>query len=249
MAEKVNSVDYQLQIARQYGAPLDKYSVFYSLSEANEYAANSPISYVGQILSVVDETAGTVDTYKIQADRTLEQIGAGSGGSGGSLDGNYLEIANMPTVSLPSLPGVVLGYATFQYGVDNDFLRDLRVWVEAGGAEAAMFYAIALQADSEGYPEIATTFRQMAKHSMKTGVDCAEAVGEICSENAIQNLQIRIEATAAACTELNVLAQTAKAGNYDELHDFLHEMARYYYKQCQAMRGLYAQYANMEFVE
>lgn len=65
------NMEFPLQIARQYPAPLDKYSLFYSLSDAEDYAINSPLAYVGQLLSVVNETDKTVDIYKINADGTL----------------------------------------------------------------------------------------------------------------------------------------------------------------------------------
>lgn len=40
-------MEFPLQISRQYGAPIDKYSVFYSLSAAADYAKTSALAYVG----------------------------------------------------------------------------------------------------------------------------------------------------------------------------------------------------------
>lgn len=74
------SMDFPLQIARQYGAPLDKNSVFYSLADAQTYASSSPLAYVGQVIAVVDEDANTVDVYKISNYGLLESIGGGASG-------------------------------------------------------------------------------------------------------------------------------------------------------------------------
>ena len=74
------SMDFPLQIARQYGAPLDKNSVFYSMSEAQTYASSSPLAYAGQVIAVVDETAQSTNVYKISIGGELEEVGT-SGGS------------------------------------------------------------------------------------------------------------------------------------------------------------------------
>lgn len=74
------SMDFPLQIARQYGAPLDKNSVFYSMSEAQAYASSSPLAYAGQVIAVVDETAQSTNVYKISIGGKLEEVGT-SGGS------------------------------------------------------------------------------------------------------------------------------------------------------------------------
>lgn len=68
-------MDFPLQISRQYGAPIEKFAVWYSLSEAENYAKTSPLAYAGQVLAVVDEVQSTVDIYKINKDGTLGQIG------------------------------------------------------------------------------------------------------------------------------------------------------------------------------
>lgn len=68
------NMEFPLQIARQYGAPLDMYSVFYSKAEAEAYAADSPLSYAGQLVTVVDENVGTVETFKITPSGTLSPV-------------------------------------------------------------------------------------------------------------------------------------------------------------------------------
>ena len=54
--------------------PLEKYSVFHTLAEAEAYAASNAVAYPGQLLAVVTDTA--VTTYKINVDGTLSQIDA-----------------------------------------------------------------------------------------------------------------------------------------------------------------------------
>lgn len=67
-------MEFPLQIARQYPAPIDAHSMFYSLAEAEGYAENSPLAYAGQVLTVVDENAGTIELYKIKTNRKLENF-------------------------------------------------------------------------------------------------------------------------------------------------------------------------------
>ena len=52
-------MEFPLQISRQYGAPIDKYSIFYSQLEATTYATTSPLAYVGQIIVVVLDDSTT----------------------------------------------------------------------------------------------------------------------------------------------------------------------------------------------
>ena len=62
-------------MSRQDAFPLDKSSVFYSMSEAETYAQTSPLAYVGQHISVV--VAGVSTAYQIKnAAGDLEPLGA-----------------------------------------------------------------------------------------------------------------------------------------------------------------------------
>ena len=70
-------MEFPLQISRQYSGPIERYSVFYSLDEATTYATTNPIAYVGQIVTVVDETKKTSVAYQIaNTDGDLVEIGA-----------------------------------------------------------------------------------------------------------------------------------------------------------------------------
>lgn len=78
--KKDNSyMEFPLQISRQYGGPIDRYSVFYSMEDATNYATTSPLSYVGQIISVVDEAAQTSTAYQISNTAgDLVEVGKGA---------------------------------------------------------------------------------------------------------------------------------------------------------------------------
>lgn len=80
--KKDNSfMEFPLQISRQYGAPIDKFSVFYDKSSADTYASSNPLAYVGQIIVVVDEIGNNATPYVISnAAGDLVEIG-GSGGT------------------------------------------------------------------------------------------------------------------------------------------------------------------------
>lgn len=67
-------MEFPLSMARQDAFPLDKYSVFYSLSDAEDYAKNNPIAYPGQPIAVVDEAVDSVKLYKININGTISEL-------------------------------------------------------------------------------------------------------------------------------------------------------------------------------
>lgn len=72
-------MEFPLQISRQYAAPIDRFSVFYTYDEALAYASTNAIAYVGQIISVVDATAGTTTAYVISNTAgDLIEVGSGN---------------------------------------------------------------------------------------------------------------------------------------------------------------------------
>ena len=54
-----------MNITRSNPIPIDSTQVWYSLEEAQEYAANGATAYVGQLLTVVDEDNDTSGIYVI----------------------------------------------------------------------------------------------------------------------------------------------------------------------------------------
>lgn len=68
-------MEFPLSMSRQDAFPLDKSSVFYSMSEAETYAQTSPLAYVGQHISVVENGVSTAYQIKNEAG-DLEPMGA-----------------------------------------------------------------------------------------------------------------------------------------------------------------------------
>lgn len=84
-------------IGRGNAYALDATSVWYDLEEMRAYAASSPISYVGQILTLVDESAATAKAYVIaDAAGALNEVGSATLGDEKtiSLDEDTLSLKN-----------------------------------------------------------------------------------------------------------------------------------------------------------
>ena len=103
--------------------PLDMSSVYYDREALEAYATSGAIAYVGQIVSLVDETNGTVTVYSIQnTDGLLKEVGTVPyGAENGAInvtedgaisiavDGETIEIVDgkltaiIPEVSIPTI--------------------------------------------------------------------------------------------------------------------------------------------------
>lgn len=55
-----------LAIRRGNPFPIDEYAVWYDQTELETYAQTNPVAYVGQIVTLVNESASTVEAYMIQ---------------------------------------------------------------------------------------------------------------------------------------------------------------------------------------
>lgn len=74
--QPANLMSFAKSFARLNGQPLDKSEIWYSLAEAQEYAATKA-AYVGQILSVIDSDKNSVVFYGIQdTNGTLKEVGS-----------------------------------------------------------------------------------------------------------------------------------------------------------------------------
>ena len=66
-----------LSIRRGNPFPVDEYSVWYDMDELTTYASTSPVAYVGQVVTLVNESENTVEAYVIQnAEGTLTKLAA-----------------------------------------------------------------------------------------------------------------------------------------------------------------------------
>lgn len=76
-----NITEYPNTFKRQGAFPLERYSLFNTLAEAQAYASSNPIAYIGQIVTVVtqkDGAADTVKSYVIGKDSQLVEFAQGS---------------------------------------------------------------------------------------------------------------------------------------------------------------------------
>lgn len=117
--------------------PLDMSSVFYSESELRTYATSGAIAYVGQIVSLVDETNKKVTVYSIQnTDGLLKEVGTVPvGASNGAIsvtaegaisvlvDGTTIKIvdnklvASLPEVDDKSIASIDGKISMYDFGV------------------------------------------------------------------------------------------------------------------------------------
>lgn len=99
-----DGLGFPLNFRRGNPNPLDNSSVWASLAEAQNYAANDPVAYVGQILTVVDNASGVATVYSIQDEAgTLKKVGTSPVG-----DESTITVAEDGTVSLFGVAGLEL---------------------------------------------------------------------------------------------------------------------------------------------
>ena len=99
-----DGLGFPLNFRRGNPNPLDNSSVWASLAEAQNYAANDPVAYVGQIISVVDNVNGVATVYSIQDEAgTLKKVGTSPVG-----DESTITVAEDGTVSLFGVSGLEL---------------------------------------------------------------------------------------------------------------------------------------------
>lgn len=103
--EKYTSADglgFPLNFRRGNPNPLDNSSVWASLEAAQNYAANDPVAYVGQILTVVDNANSVATVYSIQDEAgTLKKVGTSPVG-----DESTIVVAEDGTISLYGVAGL-----------------------------------------------------------------------------------------------------------------------------------------------
>lgn len=69
-------MEFGMSFIRQGDFPIDSTSIFESKVEADEYVANDPTAYSGQVISVIDHEEGVVDVYVIGYSKALIKISA-----------------------------------------------------------------------------------------------------------------------------------------------------------------------------
>ncbi|MBV4426165.1 NADH peroxidase [Clostridium tyrobutyricum] len=127
-------------------------------------------------------------------------------------------------------------------GVDPEVLQGLRDNFTGECSEVGMYLAMARQADREGYPEVAATYRRAAEDEADHASRFAELLGEVLTNDTKKNLQMRVDAERGACAGKKKLATLAKKLNYDAIHDTVHEMCKDEARHGKAFKGLLDRY-------
>ena len=120
-------------------------------------------------------------------------------------------------------------------------INDLRMQFTGECSEVGMYLAMSRQADREGYPEVAEAFRRYAFEEADHAARFAELLGEVVWDTKT-NLEKRMKAEHGACAGKLEIAKTAKAQNWDAIHDTVHEMAKDEARHGKGFEALYKRY-------
>ena len=126
-------------------------------------------------------------------------------------------------------------------GCDAEIHEGLEANFAGECSEVGMYLAMSRQADREGYPEIAETFKRYAFEEAEHAAKFAELLGDMVWDTKT-NLEKRIEAEGGACEGKLAIATKAKQLNYDAIHDTVHEMAKDEARHGAGFQGLYNRY-------
>lgn len=133
----------------------------------------------------------------------------------------------------------VIGVAA---GVDAEILDGLKANFMGECTEVGMYLAMSRQADREGYPEVAETYKRIAFEEAEHAARFAELLGEVVYADTKKNLQLRVDAEFGACQGKKDIATKAKQLNYDAIHDTVHEMCKDEARHGKAFKGLLDRY-------
>lgn len=110
--------------------------------------------------------------------------------------------------------------------VDSEVLDGLRANFTGECTEVGMYLAMSRQADREGFPEVAESYKRIAFEEAEHASKFAELLGEVLKADTKSNLQVRVEAEFGACNGKLQIAKRAKELGYDAIHDTVHEMCK-----------------------
>ena len=141
--------------ARLNGQPLDKSAIWYSLAEAEAYAATGS-AYVGQPIAVIDEQNKKTTLYVVGANSTLEMVGAMPDGLSIDMHEGKLQLKGFNAAengTLPMIEGGELVWKTLEdigAGDGNDDTTYEITGISKGEGDAAEVYGIQIQAKFNG---------------------------------------------------------------------------------------------------
>ena len=126
-------------------------------------------------------------------------------------------------------------------GTSEEMINDLRMQFNGECSEVGMYLAMSRQADRDGYPEVAEAFKRYAFEEAEHAAKFAELLGEVVWDTKT-NLEKRMKAEHGACEGKLGIAKTAKAQNWDAIHDTVHEMAKDEARHGKGFEALYKRY-------
>jgi rubrerythrin len=126
--------------------------------------------------------------------------------------------------------------------VDPTILEGLRANFTGECTEVGMYLAMSRQAEREGFPEVAETYKRIAFEEAEHASKFAELLGEVLVADTRENLQARVAAENGACKGKKDIATKAKELGYDAIHDTVHEMCKDEARHGQAFKGLLERY-------
>ena len=124
---------------------------------------------------------------------------------------------------------------------NEEMVNHLRMEFNGECSEVGMYLAMSRQADRDGYPEIAEAFKRYAFEEAEHAAKFAELLGEMVWDTKT-NLEKRMKAEHGACAGKLAIAKTAKAQNWDAIHDTVHEMAKDEARHGKGFEALYKRY-------
>ena len=124
---------------------------------------------------------------------------------------------------------------------NEEMVNNLRMQFNGECSEVGMYPAMSRQADREGYPEIAEAFKRYAFEEAEHAAKFAELLGEVVWDTKT-NVEKRMKAEHGACEGKLAIAKTAKAQNWDAIHDTVHEMAKDEARHGKGFEALYKRY-------
>ena len=126
--------------------------------------------------------------------------------------------------------------------VDKEVLDGLKANFTGECTEVGMYLAMARQAEREGLPEVAETYKRIAFEEAEHAAKFAELLGEVLVADTKENLRARVEAEHGACAGKKKIATRAKELGYDAIHDTVHEMCKDEARHGQSFKGLLDRY-------
>ena len=126
--------------------------------------------------------------------------------------------------------------------IDPEIIEGLRLNFVGECTEVGMYLAMSRQADREGYPEVAETYKRIAFEEAEHAAKFAELLGEVVDVSTKKNLEMRVMAEHGATQGKKDLAVKAKQLNIDAVHDTVHEMCKDEARHGMAFQGLLDRY-------